>query len=320
MNPDGGRMLERSKEGHSHDLDHIDAIKRCTGVRRLVSDPFFSSWESGPILAYLKDPANAPPTQPDLLGLAGGRYLERREIVNIFSQKLRAAYPSLDASSLKKQKEKYEGVKTCNFKGCNLNFKDAKELARHKKEAHEERRHDHSDKLYTCPRKECHRHKRSKGFATVLAVKEHMSRMSHWGLVGYHGGDDGMRLIDVLTEEERLAADSGQHLDFDEVASEQQSPTGQGLLQSQSSPAQGLLQQRPLPDTDLAMFSALQNGNLEGMHPLGHSMLPLDPTMQLSDHDPQQRQEMLQRLEAMETERQRIEQEMARLRNALFAG
>lgn len=117
MDANGVRTLERSKEGHSHDLDYIDSVKRCSGIRNLVADSFFGGWDSGPLLAYLKDPANAPTNVPDILDLAGGKYLERREIINIFAIKLRAAYPGLDQHALKRQREKYEGVKTCNVKG-----------------------------------------------------------------------------------------------------------------------------------------------------------------------------------------------------------
>jgi hypothetical protein len=308
LDPNGVRTLERGKEGHSHDLDYIDSIKRCSGIRALVADPFFAGWDSGPILAYLKDTSNAPPSQPYLLDQAGGKYLERREIINIFSQKLKAVYPGLEQTALKKQKEKYEGVKTCNVKGCNKSFRDAKELAKHKKDAHEQKKHDHSEKLYTCPSKACHRHKRSKGFATVVALREHMLRMKHWGLAGYHAAE-GMRLIEAITEREKVAAESGENVEAG--AAEPQTPSREpGMLQQQQSP------QTP----DLSFLPAVIG---DGVAPLPNlinhdGLMPLSSPPQ--EQDAQQKQDMMQRLQALEMERARMEQEMERLRNALFAG
>ncbi|KIW01833.1 uncharacterized protein PV09_06684, partial [Verruconis gallopava] len=309
LEPNGIRTLERSKEAHSHDLDYIDSIKRCSGVRALVADPFFAGWESGSILAYLKDPANAPPSLPFLLDQAGGKYLERREIINIFSQKLRTAYPGLDQTTLKKQKEKYEGVKTCNVKGCNRSFKDAKELARHKKDEHEQKKHDHSDKMFTCPRKDCHRHKRSKGFATKVALREHMLRMKHWGLAGYHA-TDGMRLVEVITESERAAVERGEDVEAE--------PLGRSPLSNDSMEMQHTLQSSPLPflppsasTDDTAPLENL-SGHDDGLMQLASTSSPI--------HDLQHRQAMMQRLQVLEMERARMEQEMERLRTALFAG
>jgi hypothetical protein len=303
MDPNGVRTLERSTEAHSHDLDYIDSVKRCSGVRALVADKFFAGWDSGPILAYLKDPANAPPSLPNILDEAGGKYLERREVINIFSQKLRASYPGLDQTALKKQKEKYEGVKTCNVKGCNKSFRDAKELARHKKDVHELRKHDHSEKIYTCPSKVCHRHKRSKGFATIVALREHMLRMKHWGLAGYDTSE-GMRLIEAVADSERIAVENGESV---EAGHAPQTPPDS-------------LRQQTMQSPDLSFLSSLPIGEGTQMPHLNSH----DSILALASHSPvqgvQQKQETMERLQTLEMERARIDQEIERLRNALFAG
>jgi hypothetical protein len=304
----GTRILERSKEGHSHDLDHIDAIKRPSGIRDMVVDPLFSGWESGSVLAYLKDPVNAPPNLPNILDDAGGRYLERREIINIFSQKLRAAYPGADQSSLRKQKEKYEGVKTCNVKGCNKCFKDAKELARHKKDEHELKKHDHGDKMYTCPRKDCHRHKKSKGFATVVALREHMLRMRHWGLAHYHA-TEGAKPIEVVTQDEQMVTENGHTIDAE--LSPSTVPTAAPALPDQL-----------LPDSqgpDLSFLSAIPStgGNYEMPVLNDHDdMVPF--SVGNSIHDSRQRQQMMQRLQSLESAHAKMEMEIQKLRNALY--
>jgi hypothetical protein len=308
MDEKGVRTLERSKEGHSHDLEHIDSVKRCSGVRNLVADPFFAGWDSGPILAYLKDVANAPPTIPDVLDLAGGKYLDRREIINIFAIKLRAAYPGLDQYALKRQKEKYEGVKTCNVKGCNRSFKDAKELAAHKKSEHEQRKHNHSDKMYTCPRKECHRYKRSKGFVTIVSLREHMLRMKHWGSATHHA-DEGLRKVQAVSEEERLATERGEIVDAGVVPES---------LPSRPEPSQPQQQHQTFHSPDLS-FLPSTDGGAQMPDFTDHDILQLNNATG-SSQDTQQRDLMLQRLQALEAERVRMEQEMQRLRSALFTG
>jgi hypothetical protein len=300
---------------HSHDLDYIDSIKRNSGIRTLVTDPFFTSWESGPILAYLKDATNSPPSTPTLLTDAGGKYLERREIINIFSQHLKKAYPGLDVSQIKKQRERYEGVKTCNFKGCNLSFRTGKELTAHRKLAHEERKHDHSARLYTCPCKACHRRKRSKGFPTVAALKEHQIRMQHWGPGTYHGDDAGPRLIEAATEADRLAALS--------APPQQQMST--------------IIQQQPLPNAppDLPLFPSMPGDDVDDDMPIDPSIQNMHHPMHSSPHQHhgmetqsvQQKQDMMHRLQTLEMEQNRIDMEKARvqremeaLRNAIYSG
>lgn len=325
VHPNGVRILERSKEGHSHDLDHIDSIKRNSGIRSLVGDPLFASWESGPILAYLKDTSNAPSTNPNLLIEAGGKYLERREIINIFAQHLKKAYPNLDASQLKKQKEKYEGVKTCNFKGCNLSFSDGKALVKHRKEAHEEKKHDHSSRLYMCPCKTCHRRKKSKGFPSITALHEHQLRMQHYG-PGVFQGTDGVQYVEGPTEAEILAFQSR---DGASNAADRTSPGAHedSLPPPQHSPGfvpsnvnvdgsgNGLSAQRPLP-TDMPVFPRMP----------GEDDMPIDPVMQqVEEANAKDKRDTMLRLQAleakremMEQERERVDQEMEKLRSALL--
>ncbi|KAE9977990.1 hypothetical protein BLS_000987 [Venturia inaequalis] len=323
VHPNGVRILERSKEAHSHDLDHIDSIKRNSGIRSLVGDPLFASWESGPILAYLKDTSNAPSTNPDLLTEAGGRYLERREIINIFAQHLKKAYPNLDASQLKKQKEKYEGVKTCNFKGCNLSFSDGKALVKHRKEAHEEKKHDHSGRLYMCPCKTCHRRKKSKGFPSSTALHEHQLRMQHYG-PGVFQGQDGVQYIEGPTEAEilafqsrdgaRNAADRTSPGAHEDASPPQHSP---GFLSATANGDGDVLSaQRPLP-TGMPVFPRM---------PGEDDAMPIDPVMQqVEEANAKDKRDTMLRLQAleakremMEQERERVDQEMERLRSALL--
>jgi hypothetical protein len=312
VHPNGVRILERSKEGHSHDLDHIDSIKRNSGIRSLVGDAFFSSWESGPILAYLKDTSNAPSTNPELLTEAGGKYLERREIINIFAQHLKKAYPGLDASQLKKQKEKYEGVKTCNFKGCNLSFPDGKALVKHRKEVHEEKKHDHSSRLYMCPCKTCHRRKKSKGFPSHTALREHQLRMQHWG-PGIFQGPNGIQYVDGPTEEDRIAFANGEGASNMEDPS---SPRNDGSMSPPQhsagyAPSNGMAAQLPLP-TGLPVFPRM---------PGEDDLIPIDPVMQqVEEANAKDKQDMLNRLQELEAERVKMEAEMERLRSALLTG
>lgn len=44
----------------------------------------------------------------------------------------------------------------------------------HRKAVHGLKSHDHSDKVYACPDKSCWRRKKSKGFATLLGLEDHM--------------------------------------------------------------------------------------------------------------------------------------------------
>jgi hypothetical protein len=174
IHPDGRRVIERTGEAHSHTLDHIDSVKRNTGVRNLVLDGFFKSWEAGGILAFLRD-TSAQDATKDILRDAGGLYLSRQEVQNITNSALKKAYPGQDVSAVKKQMDKYKNYTTCNFKGCNAAaFPDIKALMDHRKQTHGLKSHDHSDKLYACPDKGCWRRKKSKGFATLLGLEEHV--------------------------------------------------------------------------------------------------------------------------------------------------
>lgn len=140
----------------------------------MVLDDFFKSWEAGGILAYLRDTAHQADGR-DLLKEAGGLYLSRQEVQNIMNGALKKAYPGQDISEVKKQMDKYKTYTTCNFKGCNAPaFPDIKALMDHRKAVHGLKNHDHSDKLYACPDKTCWRRKKSKGFATLLGLEEHM--------------------------------------------------------------------------------------------------------------------------------------------------
>lgn len=173
--PDGRRVVERTGEGHSHTLEHIDSVKRNSGVRSLILDDFFKSWEAGGILAFLRDTSAAAGPTNDLLRDAGGLYLSRQEVQNILNGALKKAYPGQDISEVKKQMDKYKNYTTCNYKGCSAPaFPDIKTLMDHRKSVHGLKSHDHSDKLYACPDKACWRRKKSKGFTTLLGLEEHI--------------------------------------------------------------------------------------------------------------------------------------------------
>lgn len=201
--PDGRRLVERLGEGHSHTLEEIDRVKRNSGVRGLVLDGFFKSWEAGGILAYLRDTAAALAATSsasgegngngdgtsiaagtDILKDAGGLYLSRQEVQNILNGALKKAYPGQDVAEVKRQMDKYKNYATCNFKGCAAPaFPDIKALMEHRRSVHGLKSHDHSDKMYACPDKTCWRRKKSKGFATLLGLEEHV-REKHNGQVG----------------------------------------------------------------------------------------------------------------------------------------
>jgi len=187
--PDGTRVVERiGSEAHTHDLEYIDGVKRNSGVRALALDGFFKSWEAGGILAFLRDASKAGAKEGeiggaarDILRDAGGLYLTRQEVQNILNGALKKAYPGQDIGEVKRQMDKYRSYTTCNFKGCDAPpFPDIKALMEHRKAVHGLKTHDHSDKLYACPDKTCWRRKKSKGFATLLGLEEHM-RQKHGG-------------------------------------------------------------------------------------------------------------------------------------------
>lgn len=248
---------------------------------------------------------------------AGGKYLERREIMNIFAQNLKKIYPGLDLSAVRKEQEKYKSVKMCNFKGCNLAFPDSKLLTSHRKSAHVEKKHDHSGKLYTCPNRSCHRRKKSKGFISITALREHQLRMQHWGSGVYHG-PDGPTDCELITEEiadelreqavkarEVLAATNlgsataGSPEEHDDH--EDEPPLANGSI-SQPQPQPGQHQQQhsmqpqqtygaPPPQQSLPPPSSQQRQTVvpHGLGPQDMPLLPLlhDPVQQMAaqDHD-----------------------------------
>jgi hypothetical protein len=214
--------------------------------------------------------------------------------MNIFAQNLKKMYPGLDISHVKKEQEKYRAVKMCNFKGCNLAFPDSKALTKHRKEAHVETKHDHSDKLYTCPNKGCHRRKKSKGFLSITALREHQLRMEHWGAGIYHGGDEPTECEPVTQENAQemiqraaeaaaaLAAANGEHEgDEDPTSPMEQTPQQTpARTYSQSTPQQPLPQ---APPTHQPRQSIVQ----QSLHAPDLNMLPLmhDPVSQLANQD-----------------------------------
>ncbi|KAF2672195.1 hypothetical protein BT63DRAFT_452692 [Microthyrium microscopicum] len=281
--PDGSRILERStKEGHSHDLDHIDSIKRNSGVRSLVLDPFFNSWEPATIMAYLRDPDHFVNGR-DMLTEAGGKYLERREIMNIFSQHLRKLYPGIDVSSIKKEQDKYKAMKTCNFKGCNRSFPDGKALMAHRKVDHpasEGRQHDHSHRKYTCPQKGCHRKKKSKGFPSLLALHEHQIKMEHWGS-GSHHTEEGPVPCPPIIEGETygdMQAMAGAAEDEDTTMMDSQSQVDNSGLADTPSQSHLSVPQQPLPGTDNSLLPLLAAHGVQSMVSQSN-MMPIDPAM-----------------------------------------
>jgi len=140
-----------------------------------------------------------------MLNEAGGRYLERREVMNIITQNLRKLYPGIDISVIKKEQEKYKAVKMCNAKGCNMSFTDYKSLLAHRKTAHvgAERTQNYSHRKYTCPQKGCHRKKKSKGLVSVTSLREHQIKLKHWGRGTFHS-PDGPVLCPEVTPEDSL--------------------------------------------------------------------------------------------------------------------
>lgn len=335
--PDGSRILERStKDGHTHDMDHIDSIKRNSGVRSLVLDPFFNSWEPATIMAYLRDPDHFVNGR-DMLTEAGGKYLERREIMNIFSQNLRKLYPGIDVSAIKKEQDKYKAMKTCNYKGCNRSFQDGKALMAHRKIDHpasEGRRHDHSHRQYTCPTKGCHRKKKSKGFPSLLALREHQLKMEHWGSGTYHTDEGPTPCPPVLEGEtyedlqaavgvdEDMMDDTGKAMASHQPDDASPDPDSQHPDVSQLANASSSLSipQQSLPATDNPLLPLLAAHGVQSLQQ--GNMLPIDPAMhsqplqqqnlasELAQADDLQRQAMVARYQALQAE-------MAQLKNAL---
>ncbi|KAF2204030.1 hypothetical protein GQ43DRAFT_429320 [Delitschia confertaspora ATCC 74209] len=200
--PDGSRILELTGEGHSHSLEHIDSIKRNTGIRSVVLDPFFKLWEAGGILAFLRDTSNQEKEirgGRDILKDAGGLYISRQEIQNIMNGALKKAYPGQDVTSLKQTMDKYKTYTTCNHHGCGAPaFENPKALMEHRRQCHGLKIHNHSEKLYACPHKTCWRRKKSKGFATFLGLEEHLKQKHR------KGGEVGAGREGRGTEEGRM--------------------------------------------------------------------------------------------------------------------
>jgi hypothetical protein len=155
-------------------------------------------------MAYLRDPAHFHNGR-DMLNEAGGRYLERREVMNIITQNLRKLYPGIDISVIKKEQEKYKAIKMCNAKGCNMSFSDYKSLLAHRKSAHigAERTQNYSHRKYTCPQKGCHRKKKSKGLVSITSLREHQIKLKHWGHGTFHG-ENGPEQMPEVTENDTL--------------------------------------------------------------------------------------------------------------------
>jgi hypothetical protein len=326
--PDGKRQVERTGEAHSHTLEHIDSIKRNSGVRKLVLDDFFKSWEAGGILAYLRDTAHQADGR-DLLKEAGGLYLSRQEVQNIMNGALKKAYPGQDISEVKfvhlssvsrdidpvtmdkaqltatrKQMDKYKTYTTCNFKGCDAPaFPDIKSLMDHRKAVHGLKSHDHSDKVYSCPDRSCWRRKKSKGFATLLGLEEHMREK--------HGNGNGNNLDpNANSNSTTNGAD-----DMDDDANGESSLMGaSGLfdltLDPQLQTPLGQVQQQILGDP-ITPASSTPGSETQQQSVIAE---PEAPRM-ISDAE---REGMKLRVKRLEIERNKLDTEIARLNRVLY--
>ncbi|KAF2497059.1 hypothetical protein BU16DRAFT_560372 [Lophium mytilinum] len=297
--PDGKRQVERTGEAHSHTLEHIDSIKRNSGVRKLVLDDFFKSWEAGGILAYLRDTAHQPDGR-DLLKEAGGLYLSRQEVQNIMNGALKKAYPGQDISEVKKQMDKYKTYTTCNFKGCDAPaFPDIKSLMDHRKAVHGLKSHDHSDKVYSCPDKSCWRRKKSKGFATLLGLEEHLREKHGNGVLDGDltgNGNDDMDVDD--NGESSMMGASGLLSGFDLTLDPQlQAPMAQVQQQILGDP---ITPASSTPGSD----SQQQNVQVEQEAP-----------RLMSESE---REGMKLRVKRLEIERNKLDQEILRMHRVLY--
>src|ERR1700753_2716497 len=240
-------------------------------------------------MAYLRDPAHFHNGR-DMLNEAGGRYLERREVMNIITQNLRKLYPGIDISVIKKEQEKYQAIKMCNAKGCNMSFSDYKSLLAHRKTAHAgaERTQNYSHRKYTCPQKGCHRKKKSKGLVSITSLREHQIKLKHWGQGTFHG-ENGPELMPEVTENDTLesiqeenqalaGADSSAAImaasddddNMDEPPSPSQPPPSHLHMQSQAQQAQQSMGHEALLPLIQATASMASN----------ESILHIDPAMQ----------------------------------------
>ena len=293
-------------------------------------------------MAYLRDPDHFVDGR-DMLTEAGGKYLERREIMNIFSQHLRKLYPGIDVSAIKKEQDKYKSMKTCNAKGCNRSFPDGKALMAHRKLDHpvgENRRHDHAHRQYTCPTKGCHRKKKSKGFPSLFALREHQVKMEHWGSGMFHGEDGPAPCQSVNAGDtfEEIQADAGA-MEMDQAAdsvtaSAQQGEQSNLASQHDGSPggdqAQLSVPQQPLPNPDHSLLPLIAQG--VSQMAAQAAMVPIDPAMHSQPQTQHQNQaaghsglpqggsleDELQRRQAMLERYQALEDEMNQLRGQLF--
>lgn len=132
--------------------------------------------------------------------------------------------------------------------------------------------------------------------------------MKHWGLATFHAVD-GLRLVEAVTENEVSAAENGET-----IGAGQES----GLVM-QGHPHQTV----PNPQSaDLNFLSSMPTGSEMQIPSLGdhNVMMELGRGNSRPENDQDHRQLMLGRLQNLEAERLRMDQEMDRLRSALFAG
>lgn len=99
--PDGSRILEKVDDtSHSHDLGYIDSIKRNSAVRKAILHDYFRGWDPAAILACLRDVAHNAGNR-DLLKEAGGYYIDRNEISNVWRSAMKRARPGQDPHEIR---------------------------------------------------------------------------------------------------------------------------------------------------------------------------------------------------------------------------
>lgn len=135
-----------------------------------------------------------------------------------------------------------------------------------------------------------------------------MLRMKHWGLATFHAAD-GLRLVEAVTENEVSAAENGETIEAGQAS---------GLAM------QGHTHQtmRNLHDADLSFLPSIPTGNeMQNSSLSDHNvMMELVRGNTRPENDQDHRQLMLERLQNLEAKRLKMDQEMDRLRSALFAG
>ncbi|KAJ9669449.1 hypothetical protein H2201_000316 [Coniosporium apollinis] len=287
---DGMKVIERIGPPHSHDLEHVDQMKRNTAVRNIVLSDFFTNWEANAILAYLKDTTQLSGGR-DMLREAGGRHINRQEVSNIKVGALKKAYPGQDISEVRKQMDKYKNLHVCSWKGCEVPpFETLRELLDHRKEMHGNLTHDHSHKHYVCPEKTCWRHKKSKGFSTFEGLNDHLRK--------HHGS--------AVTPEQVVAL-SLYKATVDEPMPDL-TPRADPMTPAMSTPRSD----GPSPQIEQAL-STLSNGNTNGASTANQAA---DGIQVLPEA---QRTSMTQRLASLEQQRARLDQEIESLRHTLHA-